>query len=328
MSTELLRKVTVRVPATTANLGPGFDSLGLALTLYNRFEVERVAEGCDAQVAAGTWAHTELARQLPGGADNLVIQAAQATWNVLGLPPGGWRVRTTIDVPLGSGLGSSATAIVAGIVAANALAGNPLPADELLKLATRLEGHADNVAPALLGGFTVVVVDRGSRDTTTGQGAEDMRIVWQRSEPEQFEVVVAVPDEALPTARSRQALPETVPHADAAFNVARASLLTAAMMTGDSAALAAAMADRLHEPYRAGLVPGFFEVVAAARREGALGAALSGAGPSVVAFLPAGAAPEPVGIAMTDAFRAAGIGARWLALKPDHRGAVIEQIGA
>lgn len=315
-------KVTVRVPATTANLGPGFDALGLALTLYNRFEVRRLPRGCEVEVAAGpAWSGGDPAAQLPQGADNLVIRAAQATWDAIGLPACGWRVRAMVDVPLRSGLGSSATAVVGGVVAANALAGSPLSSEQLLQIAVDLEGHADNVTPALLGGFTVAAVDRRADE---GGGRTHLRVIWRRFEVDHVDVVVAVPDRTLATARSRQALPDVVSHADAVFNVARASLLTAAMATGDTSALAAALSDRLHEPYRAALVPGYADVVRAAVRAGALGAVLSGAGPSIIAFVPTGAPTGPIGGAMTAAFRRAGIDARWLALKPDRRGAVVE----
>lgn len=316
------QKVTVRVPATTANLGPGFDALGLALALYNRFEVEPLPEGYVVEMVPGTGGAQRELRQLPRGADNLVVQAVRETWKTIGLPPGGWRVRIAADIPLAAGLGSSATAIVGGVVAANALAGDPLSQEELLQIAIRLEGHADNVAPALLGGFTVVVAD----DVSEQPAADGISgtPVWLRFVVEHIEAIVAVPDQPLATGRSRGALPDTVSHRDAAFNVGRASLLTAAMASGDLSAVAAALTDRLHQPYREQLVPGFSDVVQAARREGALGAVLSGAGPSVVALVPAGTRPEPIGIAMVAAFREAGIGAHWLALKADRHGAVIE----
>jgi len=326
MSRLLPTSVTVRVPATTANLGPGFDALGMALSLYNRFEVTRLPSGYEVETLApgGAAAKRDVSAQLPQGADNLVIRAAEATWRSLGLAPAGWRVRVAAEIPLGSGLGSSATAIVGGVVAANALAGNRLSEDELLKIAVRLEGHADNVTPALLGGFTVVATTDDANEGAGDDAGDGPSVLWQRFAVDHVDVVVAVPDEPLATGRSRQALPAMVPHADAAFNVGRASLLTAAMAAGDVSVLAAALADRLHQPYREALVPGFADVVRAARREGALGAALSGAGPSVVAFIPAGSRAEPIGIAMVTAFREAGIGAHWLALKPDRDGAVVE----
>lgn len=303
-------RVQVRVPATTANLGPGFDALGLALSLYNRFEVQLLDSGYEVEA---TGVEAEF---MPTGADNLVVQAAEAAWAAAGLPATGWRVRLQPEIPLGGGLGSSATAIVAGIVAANELAGGVLSLQEMLQLATKLEGHPDNVAPALLGGLTIVV--------STGAG----EVCWERIDVHGIDVVVAVPDQPLSTGRSRKALPETVSHTDAVFNVGRASLLTAAFANRNLDAVAVALDDRLHQPYRAGLVPGFADVVTAAIREGALGAVLSGAGPSVAAFVPEGMDGEPVGIAMTAAFREASIGAHWLVLHPDEEGAVVEEFEA
>lgn len=324
------RKVTVRVPATTANLGPGFDALGLALTLYNHFEVEPLPSGVEVELVPGENNLTFSADALPPAADNLVIKAAHTTWNALGLPPTGWRVRITANIPMGSGLGSSATAIVAGAVAANALAGHVLSTSELLHIAAGIEGHPDNVVPALLGGYTVVVSDESASDTDDGDitgtraNLDSTALTWQRFAVDHVEVVVAIPDMTISTARARQALPQSVPHADAVFNVGRASLLTAAMAAANTSALAAALADKLHEPYRKALVPGFDDVVRAARLRGALGAALSGAGPTVVAFIPKGANAEAVGAAMVAAFDDAGVSARWLALKPDNAGTVIE----
>ncbi|MBO8142412.1 MAG: homoserine kinase [Firmicutes bacterium] len=303
-------RVRVRVPATTANLGPGFDALGMALALFNRFEVERLPEGCYVE------AHGQSADLIPQGEDNLVVRAARAVWERAGLEPAGWRVRLWTEIPLGCGLGSSASAIVGGVVAANVLAGEPLGTDELLAIAAGLEGHADNVTAAMLGGFTVA----------THRPGEAVR--WERVEVRGVRAVVAVPDVVLPTERSRRVLPKAVSLADAVFNVGRASLLVAAMAVGDRAGIAAGLDDRLHQPYRASLVPGFGSVVAAAKGAGALGAVLSGAGPSVLALIPEPMNAEPVGEAMVGAFRDAGVTARWLALSPDHGGVAVEQIDA
>lgn len=303
-----LNRVRVRVPATTANLGPGFDALGMALTLYNSFEVALLppSEGC---VVEATGPEADL---VPKGEDNLVVQGAAAAWAAAGMPETGWRVRLETEIPFGGGLGSSASAIVGGVAAANALAGGRLSVGRMLKLATELEGHPDNVAPALLGGVTVVVRD--------GAGG----VHWERLVVRGLQAVVAVPHRGLSTGRSRQALPETVPYADAVFNVGRTGLLVAALANGNWDGLAAALEDRLHQPYRSRLVPGFADVVAAAVREGALGAALSGAGPSVVAFLPEEGDAAAVGVAMAAAFLDSGVGADWLVLQPDEEGAVVE----
>lgn len=304
-------RVRVRVPATTANLGPGFDTLGMALTLYNRFDVTLLHPD-DGVIIEATGPQADL---VPTGPNNLVARGAEAVWNTVGLSRAGWRVRLETEIPLGGGLGSSASAIVGGIVAANALAGNPLSRREMLQLATIVEGHPDNVAPALLGGVTVVVA------------LDDGAIHWEQLPADGLHVIVAIPDQPLSTGRSRQVLPETVPRTDAVFNVGRASLLAAALANRNHDGLAAAFDDRLHQPYRARLVPGFADVVSAARREGALGAVLSGAGPSVVAFASDETSAEPIGIAMASAFLDTGIGAHWLVLTADTEGAVVEATG-
>lgn len=305
----MTNRVVVRVPATTANLGPGFDVMGMALSLYNRFEVQLLESGYEVETAGGE------ADLMPRGADNLVVQAAEATWKAAGMDATGWKVRLWPEIPLGGGLGSSATAIVAGVIAANELAGRVLSRQAMLRLATELEGHPDNVAPALLGGLTIVV------------NTEDGDVCWERVDVQGVDVVVAVPDEPLSTGRSRMALPDTVSHEDAVYNVGRAALLATALGTRNYEAVAVALDDRLHQPYRAQLVPGFADVVTAAAREGALGAFLSGAGPSIAAFVRRGMDAQPVGIAMTAAFREVGIGAHWLVLQPDTDGAVIEARG-
>ena len=296
--------IRVRVPATSANLGPGFDALGLALRLYNTLtlepaghpEIEIEGEG------AGT---------LPRDAAHLAYQAALA---VAARAEGGgaagtraFRLRQQNQIPLASGLGSSAAAIVGGAVAANALLGAPLGRQALLDLAAEMEGHPDNVAPALFGGLVVCA------RTATG-------VRWIRLAPPPLNVVLAVPDYHVSTDEARRRLPARVPFPDAVFNVARATLLVAALTGGRPDLLDEATQDRLHQPYRETLVPGLSDVFAAARRAGAYGVALSGSGPTVLAF---GDAPE-IGPAMAQAFRAAGAACRILHAEFDTDGAVVE----
>ncbi|OUM98042.1 MAG: homoserine kinase [Firmicutes bacterium ZCTH02-B6] len=305
-------RVRVRVPATSANLGPGFDTLGMALSLFNYFDVELAPEGCWIEAAG------EAAERVPLDSDNLVVRAAQAVWEQAGMPPTGWRVRVQAQIPFGRGLGSSASAIVGGAVAANVLAGEPLGVADLLRVAADLEGHADNVTPALVGGFTVVV----QGDASGSGGRRDIR--WVRLPAKGVIAVVAVPELQLPTHVSRRMLPQQVSLQDAVFNMSRACLLVAGLATGDTQVVAAAMDDRLHQPYRAAVVPGFTQVVDAARGAGALGAVLSGAGPAVLALAAEGAPVERIGEAMAGAFTAAGVRARWLALSLDDVGAQVE----
>jgi homoserine kinase len=297
-------RVTVRIPATTANLGPGFDVLGLALSLYNRLEVEPISSGLEI-VTRG-----EGADRLPPAASNLTYRAFRRVFEKAGqtVPP--VRMVSEIEVPLSRGLGSSATAVVGGLVAANALAGRPLTPDELLHLATEMEGHPDNVAPALFGGFTVACRAEG-------------KVSWLRLEPPpSLRAVVVIPEREVPTAQARAVLPEAVPRGDAVLNVGRTALLVAAMARGELGYLRVAMQDRLHEPYRAALIPGMPEALAAARQAGALGAALSGAGSTLLAL--ATDHFDAIGAAMRSALAAHGLESRALTLAPDLTGAVVE----
>jgi homoserine kinase len=202
----------------------------------------------------------------------LVVRAMRELFQHLGtsLPP--LRVSTTNRIPMGRGLGSSAAAIVGGLVAANAWAGNPLSRDELLALATQIEGHPDNVSAALLGGLTIVVAD-GAR-----------LVAVHQPPPRRWRAVLFIPEQALSTKFARKILPARLSRADAVYNIGRAALLVHALASGDAELLKVATSDRLHQPYRARLVPGMLELFEAALQAGALGVALSGAGPSLIAF--------------------------------------------
>lgn len=297
-------RVAVRVPATTANLGPGFDALGLALQLYNRLEVERIPAGLEIR------ARGEGAERLPADATNLTYRAFCRVFECHGQPAPPVRMVGEIQVPLSRGLGSSAAAVVGGLIAGNALAGSPLSTEALLRLATELEGHPDNVAPALMGGFTVACLSESG-------------IAWTRLPPPAgLQAVLAIPEREVPTAQARAVLPEVVPRRDAVLNVGRTALLVAAIATGELALLPAAMRDCLHEPYRAPLIPGMQEALAAAREAGALGAALSGAGSTLLAL--ATEQFEAIGAAMRAALARHGLESRVLTLAPDTEGAVVE----
>lgn len=267
--------VRVEVPATSANLGPGFDCLGLALDICNMVEIEEAPGGRVKVEIAG-----EGAGDLAADAANLVATAAERVFSAAGRRPAGFHLRLENAIPVARGLGSSSAAIVGGMVAANALLGAPLSNDEILQLAFELEGHPDNVAPALLGGLTVACVS-GSR-----------ALALRLDPPAGLPLAVLVPERPLATAEARRVLPTEIPRADAIFNVQRACLLLAALGDGRTDLLAEALQDRLHQPYRAALLPGLAEVLAAARRPGLLGACLSGSGSSVLCFLDPQASPE------------------------------------
>lgn len=256
--------VTVRVPATSANLGPGFDTLGLALDLYDEIEVEATASGLHIDVTGPGQG------EVPLDETHLVVRSMQAAFDLLGEKPSGLRLTCRNVVPHGRGLGSSAAAIVGGLVAARALVGGEDRMDDatLFQLATDLEGHPDNVAPALFGGLTISWVD--------GAAAAVERLDCQ------VPVTVFVPPSAVSTAEARGLLPETVSHADAVFNAGRSALLVAALLHAPHR-LISATEDRLHQTYRSAAMPESYRLVRSLRVEG-VPAVISGAGPTVLAF--------------------------------------------
>lgn len=295
----------MRVPATAANLGPGFDTLGLALALYNEVELEE-ADGVTVALAG------EGAAALPRTEANLVVQGARAVYVTVGRPFRGLRVRQLNRIPPGRGLGSSASAWLGGMLGANALLDSPLAREAILDLAIRHEGHPDNLAAALHGGLTVTCWD------------EETRLVAQLPVPDGLQFVLLVPDREASTAEARAILPEVVPRPDAVFNVGRACLLLSALWQERWELLAPAMADRLHQPYRRVLFPWLDRVFTAARQAGALGWALSGAGPSVLTVTRE--APEPLARALEASLEAEGLKGHTLVLGVDPLGARVEEI--
>lgn len=297
--------VRVRVPAGTANLGPGFDCLSLSLALYNEVIMERAGDGLDIIVTG------PRSSGIPTDESNIVYRAATLVFQRLGVVVKGLRIRLVCRIPTARGLGSSAAAIVGGMLAANAMCGNLLSRRDILESAGRIEAHPDNLAPALFGGFMVAV-------------ANDAVVEYVRIEPpEGLQVAAAVPDFPLSTTRARAVLPEVVPRSQAVFNVGRAALLVAAVASGRDDLLKTAMNDRLHQPYRARLVPGLPEVLQAAVDAGALGACLSGAGPTVIGLC-RGNTLQVAG-AMCAAFEKNGVKAEPLVLDVDRFGAGIEK---
>jgi homoserine kinase len=267
--------VTIRVPATSANLGPGFDALGLALGLHDVVEVRITSSGLAIEVS-GAGEGTAAAEE-----GHLIIRAMRTAFARLGGQPPGIGLRCVNAIPHGYGLGSSAAAIVAGLLAARALApsGADLTDAGVLRLATSLEGHPDNVAACLAGGLTIAWM--------SDSGAQAARLTpVPRLTP-----VLCVPEIPMATEQARGLLPPTVPHADAAANAARAALLIAAL-TSDPALLMAGTEDHLHQPYRASAMPATAELVSQLRAAG-IPAVVSGAGPSVLALTMPGTHPGP-----------------------------------
>ena len=294
--------VHVRVPATTANLGPGFDALGLALALYNDVEAR---EADAVTVAVEGHGAGELARD----GRNVVARGVRLAYEAAGRAFKGVALRCVNRIPASRGLGSSAAAWVGGLVAGNALLGGPLTRDALLALATRSEGHPDNVAAAVYGGLTVSCLD----------GA-DVRAI-PLPVPPALTWVVLVPEVRSATAEARAVLPATVPRGDAIFNVQRVALLLAALSAGRFDTLRTALDDRLHQPYRLKLFPWMPAVADAARAAGALGCVLSGAGPSLLAVVSGDG--SAVARAMDSALAAAGIQGSARAFDVDTAGATV-----
>lgn len=300
-----MKKVSVSVPASTANLGAGFDCLALALGLRNTVELYETKQGLEIDVEG------EGAERVATDTTNLIYRAAQAVFERVGRRPAGLRLHAVNGIPVGSGLGSSSAAIVGGLAAANALVDGRLSRTELLRLATEIEGHPDNVAAAIFGGLTLV----------SASGEE--LLVESLSVPP-LKVVIALPNLRLSTAQARAALPQLVPLKDAVFNIGHAVFTVQALTSGDFDLLGWAMNDRLHQPYRKRLIPGFDAVAAEARKAGAVAVALSGAGPSLVAF-----APErhgEIANAMKAAFEAHDLSCRTFILPVDRQGVQVSVV--
>jgi len=285
-------RVVVAAPASIANLGSGFDCMAMAVSLENEWEVR----------------FDELAppssQESPNINGNLLLYSIDRALTLGGCARPLVRVRSTPRIPMGSGLGSSASAIIGGLMAANEFMGRSLSQDDILDEATRIEGHPDNVAASLLGGVVVAVQDDG-------------RVVarsLRSSGLSELHCAVAVPKLHLATKAARAALPEQVSLADAVFNVSRAALLVHALCSGDWSALGQACQDRLHQPHRIKLIPGAAEALAAAREAGACAAFISGSGPTICAPCIGCETGEHVGAAMVDAFLGIGIDAELMIL--------------
>jgi homoserine kinase len=293
-------RVQVSVPATSANLGPGFDALGLALSLHNEVVAEE-SDGITVRIDG------EGADRLARSGDNVVARGVRLAYEETGRAFKGCALTCVNRIPTARGLGSSAAAWVGGLVAGNALLGGPLSKDALLALAARAEGHPDNVAAAVLGGLTV------SWAAPAGVAAVAQPV------PPSLAWVVLIPAVTSSTAEARALLPRSVPREDAVFNVQRVALLLASLQAGRTDTLGAALDDRLHQPYRLKLFPWLPDVAAAARAAGALGCVLSGAGPALLAVV----AGEGGGVAraMEGALKKAGVEGSARAFDVDAAGA-------
>lgn len=297
--------VIVKVPATSANCGPGFDSLGLACTLYNTFTYEVCKDGLELVIDG------EGKDLLSADAGNLAFAAFFKVWTKMTGQEIGLKVHMRNNIPLSRGLGSSSTAIVAGLMAANYMTGSTLTKADLVNLATEMEGHPDNVAPALLGGFTISYMEDKTAHSFSFIPAKKLKLV------------AVVPSMPLSTSKARAAIPTLVPHCDAVFNASRTALLIGALMSGEYSYLPAALEDKLHQPYRASLIPGMEEAFTVAKAMGAYNAIISGAGSTLMAYAPVTGNPDEIGQAMVAALAAKGMDAIYHVLNIDIEGAKI-----
>ena len=295
----------VRVPATTANLGPGFDCLGLALDLWNEVRFSLEGRGVVA-TAAGLGAES-----LPGDETNLIARSFLRLCEEAGrAAPAGLRIHSELSVPPSSGLGSSAAAVTAGLLGANTLLGYPLDRGQMLELAADIEGHPDNVAATIFGGLTIVV-RRGDR------------LLTKKILVSEVHIALVVPELPFSTKTARAGLPKQVSMQDAVFNLGRTPLVVEALRTGDLELLHDVMEDRLHQAARLKLIPGGPVAWVAAQRAGAAAVAISGSGPSLVAFVGLGTDALRVARAMSEAFADEGISARPLGLTASAAGATV-----
>jgi len=297
-----MKSITVKVPATTANLGAGFDTLAMALNLYNYVTIE-----------LDTKTHIEIENEgtdsLPLNENNIVYIAAKAVFDMAEVKMDGLKIKLVNNIPLARGLGSSAAARVGGAIGANYLLGNRFSKDEIMSLTAELEGHPDNVTPALFGGFTISYVDKGELK------------YFKISPNVKFKIVVVIPQFKVSTSEAREILPSEIPRKDAVFNISRACLLVSSIITGQLEYIGAGMQDMLHQPYRKKLVPGMDDVFESAKKNGARGVALSGAGPSIVAF--ATESFETIGKSMQQAFLEHNIKSRFLVMEVNNNGTEI-----
>lgn len=296
-----MKKLIIKVPATTANLGAGFDTLGLALNLYNEFEIEESDEVKIETVPKN--------KDLENPEKNLFVQVLKSTCEYLGNEFHGVKVKQINNVPVARGLGSSATAIVAGIMASFAANKKELTDEDFFNIAYKFEPHPDNLIPAWKGGFVTALIDNGKTYYN--------HIYF----PEDLKAVVVIPEFELSTEEARKVLPERIPLSDGIFNVQRISLFISALQNKRYELLKIAMDDKFHQPYRKKLIPNFDKVIENAYYKGALGASLSGAGSTILAF--ANDNFENIGKSMVEAFEEVNIKSEYKILDIDRKGATL-----
>ncbi|WP_434297374.1 homoserine kinase [Clostridium sporogenes] len=255
--------IEVRVPATSANIGPGFDCLGVAVNMYNKFFVEEIKEGLIFEGCEDKFKNE----------DNLIYVAMKKCFDKIGYKPTGLRIKMESDIPVSRGLGSSAACVVGGIVSANELAGRVLNKKELLDLAVEVEGHPDNVNPAFCGGMTVSISD-------------NKEIIYSKIKvSEGIKFCALIPDFTLSTEKARTVLPKSIDYKDGIFNVGRTALMVSALNNGDFHLIKHACKDKLHQDYRAKLIENFYSIKKQCEKLNSLGVFLSGAGPTIMVMI-------------------------------------------
>lgn len=255
--------VKVRIPASTSNFGPGFDALGLAFNLYNTYEFEEISKGLEINGCEESF----------NNENNLVYTSMLKTFQKIGYTPKGIRINMGTNIPISRGLGSSAACILGGVIGANEIAGGPLSKEEILEIATEIEGHPDNIAPALFGGLVVSIMEDNKVFYNVVNISKDIKFL------------ALIPDFTLSTKESRAVLPSQIPYKDAVYNVGRVSLLLSSLSNGKFDLLKHGVKDKLHEPYRGKLIPGFNGVTSKCEELGSLGVFLSGAGPTIMVLV-------------------------------------------
>jgi homoserine kinase len=306
-----MKRVHVRVPATSANLGPGFDVLGVALPVYNEVEMEINGGGWTStrqSISVSVDIEGEGFDALPRDESNLIVRTAFRLFETVRKWPGTLKIKTTNRIPLARGLGSSSAATLGALCAANRLCGNPLSSDALLKMATGIEGHPDNVVPAMLGGFCI-----------SGMFDEEIRYM-KFPAPTGLRAVVCIPQKPVSTKDARRVLPSRVPLSAAVFTSSHIAFMLGALWQRKYSWLNFAMDDVLHQPARASLIPGLKDVIEEAKKAGAYGSALSGAGSSVIAFAQPGRVARHVGQSMQKRFAARGVASRWIDVRLENKG--------
>ncbi len=300
-----MNKFTVKVPASTSNLGPGFDTIGLTLDLYNQYTFEAIDDSASKLIYSSNLPESEI----PYSKDNLVYRAFDHVFKKEGKNTPAIKIHFEAGIPTTGGFGSSSTAIVAGLMAANRLLDYPYDQSKILKMGTLLDGHPDNISPAILGGLIVCVY--------ADQELNFIKLKWDQN----LFFVVVTPDFKVPTAKARAVLPSKVEFQDAVFNVGYSSLLIAALATQNTQVLKKCFKDRLHQHYRAQLVPGMQYVLDTGVEAGAVGTMLSGAGSALIAVVDSQEKAETVAHAMQSAWMQSDVKSSFKFLRAVEEGA-------